>query len=84
MLVYYSRFTPNLENGENVSFNKGEVVDYRLRNGQELKITIDSDLMKQKIDGEDCYGYESVFHDDNKRYFALSKQIINWEGKVQE
>lgn len=27
-------------------------------------------------------GYESIFHDDGNRYFAVAKGIIDWEGKV--
>ena len=54
------------------------MVKYRTRKGEELDITIDSDLM-------DCggyFGYESVFHDDGERYFAIADGIIDWEGKA--
>ena len=75
--VFVSRYTEGLKNGKNVSFNKGETVRYRMRNGDELNITIDSEL---------CYnsgylGYEAIFHDDGKRYFAVAEGIIDWEGK---
>ena len=76
--VFVSRYTPNLENGENVQFEKGEVVDYRMRNGQEFKITIDSDLMQQG----GYRGYEAIFPDDGQRYFVPARGIFNWEGKV--
>lgn len=77
-IVRISRYTPNLKNGKGVSFDKGEVVDYRLRNGQEIKITIDSELMQN---GEHL-GYEAIFHDDGERYFAVEEGIYNWKGKV--
>ena len=82
MRITLSRYTPNLQNGENVNFDIGEVVDYRLRSGEEIKITIDSEYMMNESDGEIHYGYEAIFHDDGKRYFAAAKGIYNWEGKV--
>lgn len=75
--VFVSRYTEGLENGKNVSFNIGEVVRYRMRNGDELSITIDSELRYNM----GYLGYEAIFHDDGKRYFAVSEGIIDWEGK---
>lgn len=76
--VFVSRYTPGLENGEKVKFNKGEVVRYRMRNGDEFDITIDSEFMLHE---SGYYGYESIFHNDGARCFAVAKGIINWEGK---
>lgn len=76
-MVFKSRFTPNLENGEDVQFNKGEKVKYRTLKGEIKDIIIDSELMTNS----NYYGYESIFLDDNERYFAISKGIIYWEGK---
>ena len=77
--IFKSRYTPNIENGENVKFNIGEVVTYKMRSGKVLDITIDSDYMQH-----DCglYGYEAIFSDDGGRYFAAAEGIVNWEGKV--
>ena len=50
--------------------------------GEEIKITLDSEYMMNESDGEIHYGYEAIFHDDGKRYFAAAKGIYNWEGKV--
>ena len=57
-------------------FNIGEEVTYRMRNGKVFRIIIDSDLMENN----GFYGYEAIFPDG--RYFAISKGIIDWEGKL--
>lgn len=75
-MIFVSRHTPNLQNGENVRFEKGEKVKYRMRNGKEYEIIIDSDLMKNS----GYLGYEAIFPDG--RFFAVAKGIIEWEGKV--
>jgi hypothetical protein len=77
--IYKSRYTPGLKNGEDVYFNKGERVRYRMRNGCELDIIIDCD--DRMVSMNDSIGYEAIFTDDGKRYFAVAKGIINWEGK---
>ena len=79
MRVTRSRHTPGLENGEDVSFSIGEKVSYRMRSGQELEIIIDSEYMQHSDSG--FMGYESIFTDDNGRYFAVSKGIYNWKDK---
>lgn len=81
MRIYKSRFTPGLKNGEDVSFNKGEEVTYRLRSGGTIKIIIDSDLMEHAEAPGDKTGYESIFSDDGGRYFAVRSAIIDWKGK---
>lgn len=81
MKVFYSRFTPNLSNGERVKFNIGDKVLYRLSNGTEVEIIIDSEY-RRHISGE--LGYEAIFTDDGKRYFSVSSGIIGWNGKATE
>ena len=78
MKVFVSRYTPGLKNGKDVQFNIGEIVRYRMRSGKELYITIDSELMQNS----GFLGYESIFHDDGKKYFAVAEGIIDWKGKA--
>ena len=78
MFAFISRYTPGLENGAGVQFHKGETVRYRMRNGEEHDIIIDSELMRHE---PNFYGYEAIF-DDGVRAFAVARGIINWEGKV--
>ena len=78
--VYVSRFMPGLKNGRNVDFRLSEVVQIKRKSGELLDITIDSVLMKNHWTGQ--LGYEVIASDDNKRYFAESEQIIDWEGKA--
>jgi len=80
MPVYKSKFTKGITADE-TCFSKGETVRYQLRSGGELDIIIDSERMYVKDNGEVLFGYESIFSDDNQRYFACEKGIINWEGK---
>ena len=82
MRITISRYTPNLKNGKDIDFEIGEIVDYRTRNGEEYKITIDSKRMAKKAEGKIFYGYEAIFHDDKQRYFAVEDGIYNWKGKV--
>ena len=82
MMVYRSRFTPGLKDGKDVSFEQGEVVTYRTRDGKGTKITIESDLMEHPDAPGDHTGYDSVFHDTGKRAFASRQGILDWEGKV--
>ena len=70
-----SRHTPNLENGKYVDFEIGEKVKYRMRNGTEFNITINSKRMKNS----GYFGYESIFPDGI--YFAVAEGIVDWEGK---
>ena len=79
-MVYRSRFTPGLKNGKDVKFEKGEVVTYGRNN---VKITIDSDLMKHDEAPGDGTGYEAVFHDTGERAFAAREYITDWKGKGQ-
>jgi hypothetical protein len=78
--IYFPSCAPGLQDGEHVNFQIGDVVTYKTRNGDVLKITIDSE---RKVDMESgtIEGYESIFHDDGKKYFAAAKGIINWDGK---
>lgn len=76
-MVFKSRHTPGLANGEDVHFEIGESVTYRMRNGDVFQIVIDSELMKDF----GYYGYEAIFPDDGERYFAPEIGIIGWEGK---
>lgn len=79
MQVFSSRFTPGVK-GFDVHFLKGEVVKYQMKNGDIIDIIIDSERMKH----EECenYGYEAIYSDDGKRYFADGGRIIDWEGKI--
>jgi tRNA splicing endonuclease len=77
--VFVSRFTPDLENGEDVNFNKGEKVLYKPRNEPALNIIIDSEYMQHE---SGYYGYEAIFSDNGCRCFAVSKGIVDWDGKV--
>lgn len=74
--VYKSRYTPNLKNGKDVHFEIGETVKYRMRNGTEYEIVIDSELKQNS----GYLGYEAIFPDG--RYFAVAEGIIDWEGAV--
>ena len=74
-MVFKSKYTPNLKDGENVHFEKGDKVRYRMRSGREYDIVIDSDLMENS----GYLGYEAIFPDG--RFFAVAKGIIDWEGK---
>jgi len=78
MDVFISRFTPNLENGEQVKFNVGERVLYKPRYGPAIDVTIDSEYCEH---ASNVCGYEAIFSNDGNRYFILSKGIIDWEGK---
>ena len=78
MIIQKSRFTPGLKNGEGVAFQIGDIVDYRMRDGTELKITIDSELMTHS----GYRGYEAIFSDNGERAFAPAIGIYNWDGKV--
>lgn len=78
MMVFVSRYTPNLINGEKVLFEIGEKVRYRMRNGTEYDIVIDSELMEN----QGYLGYEAIFPDG--RFFAVAKGIIDWNGKVPD
>lgn len=78
--VFKSKFTKGV-GADEVNFAIGEVVQYRLKSGKVLDIKIDSELMThQECEG---LGYESIFSDDNRRYFALRRDIINWNGRVE-
>ena len=79
MNVWISKHTPGLLNGKDVHFEICEVVEYQKRNGERFTITIDSEYMTNS----GYYGYEAIFHNDGKRYFAVDEGIINWEGKVK-
>ena len=78
--IYFPSCAPGLQNGENVNFQIGDVVTYKMRNGDLLQITIDSER-RVDMESEIIEGYEAIFHDDGKKYFAAAKGIINWEGK---
>lgn len=78
MSIFKSRFTPNLENGEGVKFNKGEKVVYKTKDGLLIEAIIDSDYCRHN---SGVYGYEAIFSDDGERSFAISKQIVDWKGK---
>ena len=78
LMVYKSRFTQGLKNGEDIDFQKGKKVRYRMRDGYEVDIVIDSELMQHS----GYLGYESIFLDNNQRAFAVKKGIVDWDGKV--
>ena len=80
--IYLSRYTPGLDNGEEVSFKIGEAVDYLLLNGKSVKATILSEIMEHQQAPGDHTGYECRFHDDGSIAFAARCRIIGWEGKV--
>lgn len=75
--IHKSKFTPELNNGKGVHFSIGDVVNYRCVDGTEIKCTIATELMEN----EGFFGYEAIFHDDGKRYFAIEDMICDWEGK---
>jgi len=78
-MIYRSRFTEGLKNGEDVSFDKGEMVKYKLQDGTTLDIIIQSELRRHE---NGCLGYEAIFSDDNQLGFADWRRIIDWQGKV--
>jgi hypothetical protein len=78
-MVYKSRFTPGLENGQDVSFKMGEQVLY---GKNKVKITIDSDIVRHDSAPGDGTGYESIFHDTGERAFASRLGIVEWDDKV--
>ena len=78
MTIYLSRFTPGLENGQDVSFDKGETVTY---GKNKIKIIIDSELVSHADVPGDGTGYEAIFTDTGERAFAARIGIIDWEGK---
>ena len=78
MMIYLSRFTPGLENGQDVSFNEGEMVIY---GKNKTKIIIDSELVSHADAPGDGTGYEAIFTDTGERAFAARIGIIDWEGK---
>ena len=80
MPIYKSKYTKGVSS-EEVCFSKGDKVRYRMRSGEQLDIIIDS-IRKYTVENSNIlYGYDSIFLDDNKHYFAAEKGIINWEGK---
>lgn len=81
-IVYRSRFTPGLKDGRDVSFDVGETVTYRMKNGSTVKITIDSETMEHDQAPGDKTGYEAIFQDSGERYFAPRRGIIDWAGKA--
>lgn len=78
MMIFNSRYTSGLRNGENVLFNIGETVHYRTRNGNEFDIVIQSDLRLHTPTG--YMGYEAIFP-DGALCFAVSEGIVGWDGK---
>ena len=80
MRIYSSRFTPGIKAGD-IKLEIGEVVQYQLKTGPIIDITIDSDSMKHAEC--DCLGFEAIFSDNGERSFASGDQIINWKGKVE-
>jgi len=78
--IYKSKYTLNVES-KDVHFQIGEVVKYRMRNGKKFDITINSERKYVEENHIILYGYEAIFSDDNKKYFAAEKGIIGWEGK---
>ncbi len=80
MRIYASRFTPGVKAGD-IKLEIGEVVQYKKLDGSTLDITIDSESVSHHEC--DCLGYECIFSDDGKKYFASGDQIINWEGKME-
>ena len=78
MMIFLSRFTPGLENGKDVSFNKGEIATY---GKNRIKIIIDSELMQHDDAPGDGTGYEAIFSDTGERAFAARIGIIDWKGK---
>ncbi len=75
--VCLSRHTPNLANAEDVALNKGEVVVWKSKTGQDFKVTLVSEL-RQHTSGP--YGYEVTFPDGSLA-FVSERQITAWEGK---
>lgn len=77
-MIFLSRFTPNAT-GDQVGLSIGEIVKYRLLNGDIIDAVIDSNIMHNKS----CQnlGYESITLDDNERYFIDGKRIVWWDGK---
>lgn len=80
MRIYNSRFTPWIKAGD-IKLKIGEIVQYQLKNGTIVDITIDSDSMSHSECN--CLGFEAISSDDGERYFALGDQIVNWKGKVK-
>jgi len=76
--LFKSRFTPDLDNGQDVYFNIGDVVTYGKNNAI---CTINSELMTHKLAGGDGTGYEAIFSDTGETMFAQRILITDWEGK---
>jgi len=79
VMVFLSRFQKGLENGAEVSFDRGETVTFRGKSGKEYQVVIDSDLMRHEEAPGDKTGYEAIF--DDGRFFISRTQIVDWEGK---
>ena len=75
MMVFKSRHTPNVK-AQEVKFEIGETVKYRLLNGDVVDVTIDSEPMMHDM----CptHGYEGIFSDTKERGFADCDRIIEW------
>lgn len=87
MNVTYSRFTPNLPNGENVSFHIGEKVVYKeIKSGNLVEIIIDSNLVLANNHAGAHKGkpsYDCIFTDTGERAGAIADRIIWWKGKPE-
>lgn len=75
MRIRKSKYTPGLKNGSGVAFSKGDCVKYRMRNGAEYDLVIDSEL----VQNGPYFGYECEFLDG--RFFIAEQGIYDWEGK---
>ena len=77
-MVFQSRFTPGLENAVNVSLQKGDLVTYKLLNGEKVEATIQSEYA---IHDNGCYGWEAIFTDTQEVGFVDERRVIHWKGK---
>jgi hypothetical protein len=83
MQIFRSRLTPNLENGEDVSFSIGETVTVLLADGlTKISAIIQSDRMLS-YDGE-YLGYEAIVSDTQALDFVPAIAIVDWAGKVNK
>lgn len=75
MMVFKSRHTPNVK-AQDIKFELGEVVKYRLLDGTSVDVKIDSEPMTH--DRCPTHGYEGYFSDNGERAFADCDRIYEW------
>lgn len=80
-VIFKSRHTPGQENGADIGFCKGEVVECVTKDGSRKTATIDSELRSHSEAGGDHTGYECEFLDGSPRGFVPRCKIVDWKDK---